>query len=200
MSTIAVSTRQPVLADVVSQSLLADVLLVVGGAAFVGLLAQFSWMIHPFVVPFTGQTLGVLLVGGTLGLRRSLASMALYVLAGIAGLPWFAGATSGYPTHLFGYLIGFMLSVSLMSWLASKGNDRNVVSALGLFVIGEVAIYAVGVPWLAISYHMSLGAAITAGMTPFFLFDVIKAIIAGTLLPGTWRLVDRMTKNRTTKS
>jgi biotin transport system substrate-specific component len=195
MSIVAVPTRQPVLADVVSKSVLADVLLVVGGAAFVGLLAQFSWTIHPFVVPFTGQTLGVLLVGSTLGLRRSLASMALYVLAGLVGMPWFAGATSGYPTHLFGYLLGFMLSVSLMSWLASKGNDRNVVSALGLFVIGEVAIYAVGVPWLAISLHISIGAAIAGGMTPFFLFDVIKAVIAGTLLPSTWHLVDRTTKS-----
>jgi len=194
MSTVAVPTRPRVLADVVSTSVLADAILVVGGAAFVGLLAQFSWTIHPFVVPFTGQTLGVLLVGSTFGLRRSLASMALYVLAGLAGLPWFAGATSGYPTHLFGYLLGFMVSVSLMSWLAAKGNDRNVVSALGLFVIGEIAIYAIGVPWLAVSYHMSLGAAVTAGMTPFFLFDVIKAVIAGTLLPSTWRLVDRTTK------
>jgi len=191
MSTVAVSSRQRVLADVVATSLVADALLVVGGAAFVGLLAQFSWMVHPFVVPFTGQTLGVLLVGSTLGLRRSLASMALYVLAGLAGLPWFAGGTHGYPVHLFGYLLGFMLSVSLMSWLAAKGNDRNVVSALGLFVIGELAIYAIGVPWLAISLHLSLGAAITGGMTPYLLGDFFKAIIAGTLLPATWRLVDR---------
>jgi len=191
MSTVVLPAHRPVLADVVSKSLLTDAIIVVGASAFVGLLAQISFYIHPFVVPFTGQTLGVLLVGSSLGIRRALASMALYVVAGLSGLPWFAGETSGYPTHLFGYLLGFMLSVTLMSWLASKGNDRNVVSALGLFVIGEVAIYAIGVPWLAVSYHMSLGAAIGAGMTPFFLFDVVKAIFAGTLLPATWRVVDR---------
>jgi biotin transport system substrate-specific component len=195
MSTVAVPTHRPVLADVVSKSLLADAILVVGAAAFVGLLAQISFTIHPFVVPFTGQTLGVLLVGSTLGIRRALASMALYVVAGLVGLPWFAGHASGYSSLLFGYLLGFVLSVTLMSWLASKGNDRNVVSALGLFIIGELAIYAIGVPWLAIDLHMSLLKAISIGMTPYLIFDLAKAIVAGTLLPTTWRFVDRSTQS-----
>jgi biotin transport system substrate-specific component len=82
-----------------------------------------------------------------------------------------------------------------MSWLASKGNDRNVVSALGLFIIGELAIYAIGVPWLAIDLHMSLLKAISIGMTPYLIFDLAKAVVAGTLLPTTWRFVDRSTKS-----
>jgi biotin transport system substrate-specific component len=193
MSTVAVTSPRPVLADVVSKSLLSDVVLVIGGAAFVGLLAQISFMVHPFVVPFTGQTLGVLLVGSTLGVRRAIASMTLYVAAGLAGLPWLASGGSGYSSLLFGYLLGFILSVALMSWLATKGNDRNVVSALGLFIIGELAIYAVGVPWLAVDLHVSLAKAITLGMTPYLIFDLAKAVIAGVLLPTTWRLVDRTT-------
>jgi biotin transport system substrate-specific component len=92
-------------------------------------------------------------------------------------------------------LLGFIVSVTLMSWLASKGNDRNVVSALGLFIIGELAIYAVGVPWLAVDLHISLLKAISIGMTPYLIFDLAKAIVAGTLLPATWRLVDRATKD-----
>jgi biotin transport system substrate-specific component len=193
MSTVAVSTRRPVLADVIPSSLVADVLLVVGAAAFVGLLAQVSFYVHPFVVPFTGQTLGVLLVGSTLGLRRAIAAMTLYMVAGVAGLPWLAGGEHGYSPLLFGYLIGFILSVTLMSWLASQGNDRNVVSALGLFIIGELAIYAIGVPWLAVDLHVSLLKAISLGMTPYLIFDLAKAVLAGTLLPSAWRLVDRST-------
>ena len=196
MSTVAIPTPRPVLADIVSKSLLSDAILVVCAAGFVGLLAQISFYIHPFVVPFTGQTLGVLLVGSTLGVRRALASMALYVVVGLAGVPWFASGASGYSAALFGYLLGFVLAVSLMSWLATKGNDRNVVSALGLFIIGELAIYAIGVPWLAIDLHVSLAKAITLGMTPFLIFDLLKAVAAGVLLPGAWRLVDRTsTKN-----
>lgn len=195
MSTVAVTTRRAVLADTIPQSLLTDVLLVVGAAAFVGALAQISFYIHPFVVPFTGQTLGVLVVGSTLGLRRALASMALYVVAGLAGLPWFAGGASGYSSLLFGYLLGFVLSVSLMSWLAAKGNDRNIVSALGLFIIGELAIYAIGVPWLALDLHVSLAQALTLGMTPYLIFDLAKAVAAGVVLPTAWRFVDRTSKS-----
>lgn len=191
MSTIALAPRRAVLADTFPRSLLTDVLLVVGAAAFVGALAQISFYIHPFVVPFTGQTLGVLLVGSTLGLRRALASMALYVVAGLAGLPWFAGGASGYSPLLFGYLLGFVLSVSLMGWLAARGNDRNIVSALGLFIIGELAIYAIGVPWLAVDLHVSLARALTIGMTPYLIFDLAKAVAAGIALPTAWRLVDR---------
>jgi biotin transport system substrate-specific component len=194
MSTVALTSPRRVLADVVAPSLVADAIFVVSGAAFVGLLAQISFFVHPFVVPFTGQTLGVLVVGSTLGIRRALASMALYVVAGLVGLPWFASHASGYSSLLFGYLLGFIVSVTLMSWLASKGNDRNVVSALGLFIIGELAIYAVGVPWLAVDLHISLLKAISIGMTPYLIFDLAKAIVAGTLLPATWRLVDRATK------
>lgn len=195
MSTVAVPTRRSVLADVVPRSLLADALLVVGAAAFVGLMAQISFYIHPFVVPFTGQTLAVLLVGSTLGVRRAITAMALYVAVGLAGVPWFAGHASGYSSLLFGYLLGFVLSVTLMSWLAAKGNDRNVVSALGLFIIGELAIYAIGVPWLAVDLHMSLAKAVTVGMTPYLIFDLAKAVVAGVALPSAWRFVERTTKN-----
>ncbi len=191
MSTVAVSQPRSVLADVVSRSLLADAVLVVGAAVFVGLLAQISFYIHPFVVPFTGQTLGVLLVGSTLGVRRAVAAMGLYMAAGLAGLPWFAGGASGYSSLLFGYLVGFIVAVALMSWLAAKGNDRHVVSAVGLFVIGELAIYAFGVPWLAVDLHVSLAKAVTLGMTPYLIFDIAKAVVAGVLLPSTWRLVER---------
>lgn len=191
MSTVVIPSRRPVLADALTHSLLTDALLVVGAAAFVGLMAQISFYIHPFVVPFTGQTLAVLLVGSTLGVRRALASMALYVIVGLAGVPWFAGHASGYSSLLFGYLLGFVLSVTLMSWLASRGNDRNVVSALGLFIIGEIAIYAIGVPWLALDLHVSLAKAITIGMTPYLIFDLAKAVGAGILLPTAWRFVDR---------
>jgi biotin transport system substrate-specific component len=191
MTTLAVSTRRRVLADIVPTSLVADLFLIGGGAAFVGLLAQVSFFVHPFVVPFTGQTLGVLVVGGTLGLRRALSAMALYVVAGLVGVPWFAGHASGYSPLLFGYLLGFVLSVSVMSWLASRGNDRNIVSALGLFIIGELAIYAIGVPWLALDLHLSLLQAVSVGMTPYLIVDLAKAVVAGTLLPATWRLVDR---------
>src|ERR1700744_5272923 len=89
--------RRPlVLADLAPGTLARDVLLVIGGAGFVGLLAQISIHLSFTPVPITGQTLGVLLAGTALGWRRGLAAMLLYAAAGVLGVPWFAGHASGY--------------------------------------------------------------------------------------------------------
>jgi biotin transport system substrate-specific component len=195
MSTVAVSTqRRPVLADLVSRTFLADTVLVVSAAALVGLLAQISVHLSFTPVPITGQTLGVLLAGSALGWRRASLAMSLYLVAGVAGVPWFAGHASGYPTATFGYLLGFVVAGALTGWLAEKGNDRNVVRAATSMVAGEVLIYAIAVPWLAVAVHVSLLKALTLGMTPFIAGDLIKAGFAGVALPSSWRLVDRMTK------
>src|SRR5271154_2068141 len=110
-STLSAERRAPVvLADLIPGSVARDMLLVVGAAAFVGLLAQISIRLSFTPVPITGQTLGVLLAGTALGWRRGAAAMALYALAGVAGVPWFAGRTSGYASASFGYIIGFFVA------------------------------------------------------------------------------------------
>ena len=102
-SAIVVPRREPVvLADFISGTLLRDVLLVIGAAGFVGILAQISIHLSFTPVPITGQTFGVLLAGTSLGWKRGGAAMALYGIAGLAGVPWFAGHTSGYVGASFG--------------------------------------------------------------------------------------------------
>src|SRR5262249_37764623 len=81
-------TRVP--ADLLPGARVRDVALVVGAAGFVGLLAQISIHLSFTPVPITGQTLGVLLAGTALGWRRGAAAMALYAIAGVLGVPWFA--------------------------------------------------------------------------------------------------------------
>ena len=195
MSSITLpSERRRVLADTVPSSLLADVALVVGAAALVGVLAQISIPLGFTPVPITGQTLGVLLAGTALGWRRASAAMGLYVVAGVAGVPWFANHSSGVPTATFGYLLGFIAAGALLGWLASKGADRTVTRAVLSMVAGEAVIYAIAVPWLAVSLHVSLATAISLGLTPFLAGDAIKAALAGVALPASWRLVKRTTK------
>ena len=196
MSTVAVSNkRRAVLADLASDTLFADTLLVVGAAALVGLLAQVSIHLSFTPVPITGQTLGVLLAGSALGWRRASLAMSLYVVAGIAGIPWFASHASGYPTATFGYLLGFVAAGALTGWLAERGNDRNVFRAAVSMVAGEVLIYAIAVPWLAVALHVTLFKAVTLGMTPFIAGDLIKAGLAGVALPSSWHFVDQMKKD-----
>jgi biotin transport system substrate-specific component len=69
--------------------------------------------------------------------------------------------------------------------------DRTPVKALPLFVVGSVIVYAIGVPWLAVSADMSLGTAVSQGFTPFIGGDVVKALLAAGLLPAAWSLVSR---------
>ena len=195
MSAIALTTPpRRVLADVVGRSRVADVALVVGAAALVGLLAQISIPLGFTPVPITGQTLGVLLAGSALGWRRAGLSMTLYVLAGLAGVPWFAHHASGYPSATFGYLLGFVVAATVLGALAERGRDRHVGRALVSMVLGEVLIFACGVTWLAHALHVSFSQAVALGLTPFVWGELIKAALAGVALPSSWRLVARLTK------
>lgn len=95
MTTAALPSRRPlVLSDMLPGSV-RDVVLVLAGAAFVGLCAQVSVPLPGTPVPVTGQTFAVLLAGAALGWRRALPSMLLYLAAGAAGVPWLAGGASG---------------------------------------------------------------------------------------------------------
>lgn len=183
--------RSLVLADLLPGALVRDGLLVAGAAGFVGLVAQIS--VHlPFTpVPITGQTLGVLLAGTALGWRRAGLALALYLVAGVAGVPWFAGGASGYASLApsFGYIVGFVAAAALCGYLAERGADRNVVKALPAMLAGEIVIYAFGLTWLALDLHLSASATLAEGFTPFLVGDIVKAAIAAGLLPAAWRLV-----------
>lgn len=195
MSTVAVSAPRRVIADLFPRSVLTNVTLVVGAAALVGILAQFSIHLSFSPVPITGQTLGVMLAGTALGWRRALWSMALYVAAGCAGLPWFAGHASGVPMATFGYLLGFVVAGPVLGWFASRGNDRHLVRAVASMIIGDLIIFVFGVTWLAFDLHVGASEALALGFTPFLAGEAIKAALGGVALPSTWRLVDRTTQH-----
>lgn len=177
-----------VLADLVGGTWLRDALLVIGAAGLVGLLAQVSIHLSFTPVPVTGQTLGVLLAGTALGWRRGGAAMALYAVAGVAGVPWFAGRASGYVGASFGYILGFFLSAALCGYLAERGADRSVGKCIPAMVAGEVVMYAAGVSWLGLSLHVGAAKAISLGLLPFLAGDAVKAAMAAVLLPGAWKL------------
>jgi biotin transport system substrate-specific component len=193
MSQTAVLRRPApaVLADLIPGAVVRDILLVACAAGFVGALAQVSVHLSFTPVPITGQTLGVLLAGTALGWRRAAAAMALYAVAGIAGVPWFAGQSHGYASASFGYVIGFFFAAVLCGALAERGADRSVLKSVPAMLAGEVMIYTAGLTWLAVDLHLGLAATIREGLTPFLAGDAIKAVIAAALLPAAWRLAGR---------
>ncbi len=187
-SVTSVSPRT--LGDVIPGGLVRSIALVIGGAIFVGLTAQVSIPLPFTPVPLTLQTFSVLLVGAALGSVRGACSMALYLLAGVAGVPWFANHQSGWAFASFGYIVGFIAAAWLVGWLAERGADRRVVPTIGMMALGNIVIYVFGVAGLMVLAGMSFGKALTLGVLPFLIGDAIKILLAAVLLPGTWKLIN----------
>jgi biotin transport system substrate-specific component len=190
--TVIAIPRNRVLADAIPGGLVRDAVLVLGGAAFVGLLAQLSIPLSFTPVPLSLGTFAVLLTGAALGPVRGALSIGIYLLAGMAGMPWFAGQTSGWGFPSFGYIIGLVLAGALVGWLASRGGDRTPLRTVRTMVLGNLVIYAVGVPYLMGATGMDLATGIEKGVVPFLVGDAIKIVIAAGLLPGAWKIVERV--------
>ena len=183
---------RPVLADRIPQVTARDGLLVTGGALLTAAAAQ-VFVPLPFTpVPISGQPFAVLLVAAALGPARGVASMGLYVLLGLVGLPFYAEGASGPQVALGatgGYLAGFVAAAWVVGHLARRGSDRKVLGTVGTYALGSLVIYAFGVPWLGVTLGVGLGEALMLGLVPFLVGDAVKAALAGALLPAAWRLV-----------
>ncbi len=181
--------------------------LIVAGALLVALAARFT--IHlPFTpVPITGQTFGVLLVGGALGFRRGGLALGLYLLMG-ALLPVYADGASGLDRILGfkegrlvlgvtgGYLLGFPVAAAVVGRLAELGWDRRLLGAVAAMAVGNVVIYVFGVPWLMAATGMSPIDAVMKGMLLFLPGDMLKLALAGAAFPVAWWVVGRLPAER----
>jgi biotin transport system substrate-specific component len=175
--------------------LLTDVLLVVGGAGFVALAAQIEIHLGFTPVPITLQTFAVLLVGAGLGAALGTASLALYLLVGMVGAPVYAGGEGGWEWiegATGGYLIGFLVAAAVAGLLAEKRWDRRVSTAVTAMLTGNVIVYLFGLPWLAHVADYGWQQAFENGLYPFVVGDLLKLYLAGALLPGAWRVVERL--------
>lgn len=171
--------------------------LILVGVLIVSVCAQIYIPIQP--IPFTGQTFGVLLVGGALGFRRGAMSLGLYLLLGAVWLPVFAQAKSGIDVVLGtsgGYLVGFVLAGAAVGRLAELGWDRHIAGSLAAMLIGSALIYAIGLPWLSIVGGFSVQDTIAYGLTPFIAWDAAKLAVAAAIFPATWWIVGRRPDDR----
>jgi biotin transport system substrate-specific component len=154
-----------------------DATLILGGSLFVALAAQ------------AAIRLAVLLVGALLGSRRGALSMLAYLGQGLIGLPVFAAGASG-PAYALGptggYLAGFVAAAYLTGWLAERGWDRGIGTALLAMLVGNVAIYALGLSWLSIYAGTQ---ALALGLLPYLAGDALKLALAAAALPAGWRLL-----------
>jgi biotin transport system substrate-specific component len=187
---VLLTTRPTIIDRLVPRSIASDVALVAAGTALTALAAQVS-IPTPIGVPFTLQTFAVLLVGASLGSIRGAASMALYALVGLLGLPVFAEQSHG-ASVLFGatggFIFGFILAGFVVGKLAELKWSSNILKMAIAYAIGSIVIYLVGIPVLASVSQVDLATA-TGWMVPFFIWDAVKAVAAGLALPGAWALL-----------
>jgi len=165
--------------------------LVIGGSLLIGLAAQVAFPLPWSPVPVTGQTLAILLVGASLGSRLGLLSVGAYLIEGAIGLPVFApGGAPGlarFTGPTAGYLVGFALAAFAVGWLAERGWDRRLRTAVLAMLAGEAVLYLCGLLWLArfVPGDRLLGA----GLLPFLPGELFKLALAALLLPAARRIV-----------
>jgi biotin transport system substrate-specific component len=170
-------------------------------ALIAALIAATSWIIVPFgPVPFTLQSMFVLLAGLLLPPGWAAGSMALYVALGAAGLPVFSGGQGGMgvlfgPTG--GFLLAFPLAAAAVSGVfralrgpSSKG-PHWFARAAAAMLAGGAAIYLIGVPWLVAQTGMQVGQALVVAVLPFLMPDIAKAIVAALLARAIDKAVRR---------
>ena len=177
--------------------LLVDALLALGGAAFVGLAAQVSFHLGFTPVPITGQTFAVLLVGAAYGSVLGASSLALYLLLGIVGVPWYSEQKHGWEVFsgaTGGYIVGFVVAAAVTGLLAERGWDRKFSSSIAAMLTGSVVIYVCGVVWLHHSIGVSWSTTLVDGLYPFVPGDIVKLYLAAAALPAAWKLVHRIRK------
>lgn len=167
-------------------------------AALTAAAAQISIVLPFTVVPFTFQPMVVLLGGLALGAKLGVASQAVYLAAGIAGLPVFAASVTLPPGALRligptgGYLVAYPIAALLVGYLAERGFDRRYLTSVLAMLAGLAVVYVFGVIWLGVS--LGLAGALAAGVYPFIAADALKILAAAGILPGLWKLLGRASR------
>ncbi|MGE5585893.1 MAG: biotin transporter BioY [Bacillota bacterium] len=155
-------------------------------AAITSVLAFVSVPLPFSPVPVTAQSLAAMLAGLLLGPREGALSQLLYVLLGAAGMPIFAGNTSGIgvlagPTggYLWGFAAGACVTGSMVRKRPCVKPPGTALSIFACVVGGVVVVYLFGILQLSLTTRLPLGKAIVAGALPFIPGDLLKACIAG---------------------
>jgi biotin transport system substrate-specific component len=185
-------------ARIIPETWVSNVILVIAGTALMALSAQASYHFSWSMVPVTGQTFAVLLIGALYGSRLGAVTMLAYIAEGAAGLPVFAGGKgtiAAIATPSGGYLFGFVLAAFVVGWFAERGWDRSRWIVLPM-LLGNAVIYVPGVIWLhqqfaIVGTPISWSTALHYGLWPFIAGDLAKLVAASLAVPAGWSVVER---------
>ena len=170
-------------------SLITNVFTVIVCSILLILSAKIKVDLYP--VPMTLQPLAILMIAMLCGRNISLASVTLYLLQGIIGLPVFAyGGGLLYllgPTG--GFLFGFLVASIFVGELADRGWGKKIIQSIFAMLLGMFTIYFFGI--FQLSLIKGFDYAIINGMKPFIIGDFYKLLLAALLVPQIWKLVKK---------
>ncbi|WP_439123761.1 biotin transporter BioY [Marivita sp.] len=185
-------------------TLLRQVLLALGGAAFIAAATQVSVPFFP--VPMTLQTLAILIVGLSFGARLGTATLITYLGYGAMGLPVFANGMNGlaFAGPTAGFLLGFVLMAGLAGLAADRGIAKGFVSTAFVTIGLAALLYVPGIAWpMAVAsatgveagwVGQDIGYYWTYFIAPFLIGDAVKAVIAALVVSGAWKIITGRTK------
>lgn len=187
--------------------LLANLATVVLGTLLLTISAKISIPVLP--VPFTLQTFAVAALAAGFGWRVGVATVALYLLEGLSGLPVFAsgGGLDYVFRPSFGFLIGYLPMAYIIGRAADSGLSGKLVAMFLVMLAADAVLFAFGFGWLLVVVNLIVsqggavpswldatnlvGSAFDGAIKPFIVWDVLKMAFAAVTVGGAWNLLRR---------
>lgn len=153
-----------------------------------------------FPIPFTLQSMAVAGLAAAFGARIGVATVALYILEGLAGIPVFAGAVAG-PLYIMGptggFILGWLLMALVIGYAADKGASKSFPKLFGWMIVGDAISFILGFVWLvALSANVAwldqsnvVASAFQKAVQPFIVWDLLKMAFAALTIVGGWQLL-----------
>ena len=170
-----------------------NILLVLGGVAFLSIMSQVLIPLPYTPVPISLGTFGVTLVALLYGRKLGTATILSYVAAGSLGAPIFAGGKAGSlfsPTG--GYILGYIIAVVILGYLADKGVTKSYVKTILSLLLSSAIILTLGA--LVLSLFVPGKNAFMIGVLPFLPGDALKSTTVTLLLPTLWKFIPKNDK------
>lgn len=166
---------------------------------FTAIIVISSWIFIPFPIPFTLQTIGVMLCACCLGAFKGSVAVAAYIVLGIVGVPVFSGFSGGV-AHLFGmtggYILGFIPAV-IVTGLIMRGNTTNSKKITFLSIsVGNIICYIFGACYYSVIYVNSsfwegMYVSLVTCVVPYIIPDIAKLFLTVSLWNGLRKIIKR---------
>ncbi len=187
--------------------IVANVVTVVLGSLLLALCAQIKVPVMP--VPVNLTSLGVAVLAAGFGWRIGVATVLLYIVEGLSGLPVFAngGGIAYLFAPSFGFIVGYLAMAFVIGFAADRGASNRPFVLFGAMLIGDAVLFVFGFAWLYVVangivqsgaalpgwLHAEnlVGSAFDGAVKPFLLWDGLKMAFAAVSVAGTYLLVSK---------